>query len=81
MGFALFSSIIYFAIVYKFVIPKLKKIFGCLSCLKIAYVILAYLGFFIFLYFLSHIFLLPTPSFNYYIVYYMIIEFFIVSLL
>jgi hypothetical protein len=81
MGYPLFSSIIYLGLVYKFIIPKLKKNFGCASCIKAAYVLLAYLGFYIFLTLLSNIFLLPMPSISYYIIYYIVIEFFIVSIL
>ena len=81
MGFPLFSSIIYFGLIYKFVIPKLKKNFGCASCIKVAYVLLAYFGFYLFLALLANVFLLPMPAINYYIMYYIIIEFFIVSIL
>ncbi len=81
MGFTLFSSIIYFGLVYKFVIPWLKKNFDCAVCIKVAYVLLAYIGFYLFLVLLSNIFLLPMPTINYYIIYYIIIEFFIVSIL
>ena len=81
MGFPLFSSIIYFGLIYKFIIPKLKKNFDCRSCIKVASVILSYFGFFLFLLLLSNIFLLPMPSLNYYMLYYIIIEFFIVSIL
>ena len=80
-GYIAFSSIIYFTLVYKIIIPKLKKSFSCSSCLKISYVLLAYIGFYIFSLFLSTIFLIPIPEFNYYIIYYIVIEFFIVSLL
>ncbi len=81
MGFPLFSSIIYFGLIYKFVIPKLKKNFSCASCIKVSYVLLAYVGFYLFLSLLSNIFLLPMPAINYYIIYYIVIEFFIVSIL
>lgn len=81
MGFPLFSSIIYFGLIYKFVIPKLKKNFGCASCIKASHVLLAYIGFYLFLSLLSNIFMLPMPSINYYIIYYIVIEFFIVSIL
>ncbi len=81
MSFPLFSSIIYFGLIYKFVIPKLKKNFGCAACIKASYVLLAYIGFYLFLSLLSNIFMLPAPSINYYIIYYIIIEFFIVSFL
>jgi len=79
--FILFSIIIYFLIIYRYVLPKLYINFSCLSCIKISTVLLAYIGFFIFNLLLSHIFLLPEPSINYYIIYYIVIEFFLVSIL
>jgi hypothetical protein len=81
MGFSLFVSIIYFTILYKFVIPILKKSINQAYMLKIVYVLSAYIGFFIFLKILSAIFLLPPPEMSYYVFYYMLIEFFIVSLI
>ncbi len=75
MGFAIFSSILYFSMIYKFVMPSLKKNFGCRSCIKLASVVLSYFGFYLFLVILSNIFLLPMPSINYYMLYYIIIEF------
>lgn len=81
MGYPLFSSIIFLSLIYKFVIPKLKKNFGCASCIKASYVLLSYVGFYLFLSVLSNIFLLPIPSISYYIIYYIVIEFFIVSIL
>ena len=80
-SYLLFSSIIYFLLIYKFIIPKLKQNFSCGFCIKMIYVLLAYVGFFLFSLILAKVFLLPIPSINYYIVYYIIIEFFIVSLL
>ncbi len=80
-GYLLFSTIIYFAIVYKFIMPQLNKNFSCNSCINISYVLLAYLGYYLFCILLSNIFMLPMPSINYYIIYYIIIEFFIVSIL
>ncbi len=80
-GYLLFSTIIYFAIVYKFIMPQLNKNFSCNSCINISYVLLAYLGYYLFCILLSNIFLLPMPSINYYIIYYIVIEFFIVSIL
>jgi len=80
-GYILFSSIIYFYIVNKFIMPKLTQNFSCTSCVRIAYVLLAYIGYYLFLTLLSNIFLLETPDIDYYIIYYIVIEFFIVSLL
>ncbi len=80
-GFLLFSSIIYFYIQYKFILPKIKQNISCKICVKIFTVIVSYLGYFFFLSLLANIFLLESPSFSYYIIYYIVIEFFLVSLL
>lgn len=80
-GYVLFSTIIYFVITYKYVLPKLTQIFNCKACVKIVTVILVYIGFFIFHSFLSNIFLFPSPGINYFVIYYIVIEFLIVSIL
>ena len=80
-GYILFSTIIYFTILYKFIMPKVSQNSNCSSCIRISSVLLAYIGFFLFSLLLSNVFLLPVPSINYYIIYYIVIEFFIVSVL
>ena len=80
-GYIFFSSIFYFYIVTKFLLPKIKQSFNCYSCIRIMYVMLAYIGYYLFLMLLSKIFLLPVVHINYYIVYYIVIEFFLVSLI
>ena len=80
-GYLLFSSLIYFYIQYKFIMPKIIQNFSCNACIKISYVLFTYLGYFAFLTLISNIFLLEAPEINYYIIYYIVIEFLIVSLL
>ncbi len=80
-GYPIFSAVIYFVLIYRVVLPKLIQNFSCPPCIKISIVLLAYLGFYFFNSLLSNIFLTPMPSINYYIVYYIILEFLIVSIL
>ena len=80
-GYLAFSSIIFFALLYKFVIPRIEKNLGCYSCMRFAYVFLAYIGFFLFSLLLAKILNTPAPLLSYYIIYYIVIEFFLVSLL
>lgn len=80
-GYVLFSTIIYFLIIYKYVMPNIVKVISCVSCTRGLMVIFVYIGFFVFHYFLSNIFMLPLPGLSYYVVYYMIIDFFIVSII
>ena len=80
-GYKMFSAILFFLIVYRFILPSIIKNFSCYSCIRSSYTILAYIGFFLFNLILSYIFMNDMPSFNYYIIYYIIIEFLIVSIL
>ena len=80
-GYPLFSSILYFYLVYKFLLPKLQQNFSCKPCIKFFYVLIAYGGYFFFMSLISNIFLQSSPEISYYIVYYIVIEFFLVSLL
>ena len=80
-SYPLFSSIIYFYIVYKFILPKLEKSISCKACIKFFYVLIAYLGYFLFMSLIANIFLQTSPEISYYIIYYIVIEFFIVSIL
>ena len=80
-GYMFFSSIVYFYLIHKFTMPKIAQNFSCNSCIKISYVLLAYIGYYLFLLLLSNIFLFASPELNYYIIYYIVIEFFIVSIL
>ncbi|MBW6487593.1 hypothetical protein [Sulfurimonas sp.] len=80
-GYVLFSTVIYFAVIYRYVMPKITQSLGCNSCIKLLSVILVYIGFFVFHSVLSSVFLLPEPSIDYYVIYYIAIEFLIMSIL
>ena len=80
-GYMLFSTIIYFGLAHRFVLPKIIQNFSCNSCIKISYVLLAYLGYYLYLVLVSSMFILPMPELNFYVIYYIVIEFFLVSLL
>ncbi len=80
-GYFLFNTIIYFWLVYKFVLPKLEQNFNCSICIKLAIILLAYIGFYFFNLLMSTVFLLPLVGISYYIIYYIIVEFLIVNFL
>ena len=80
-GYIFFSTIFYFYITIKFILPKLEQSFNCYSCIRIMYILMTYIGYYLFLIVLSKIFLFPMAHVNYYIVYYIVIEFFLVSLM
>lgn len=80
-GYHLFSVVIYFALIYWYVLPRLEQNFSCEPCIKISIVLLAYIGFYFFGVVLSNVFLAEMPSINYYVAYYILVEFLIVSIL
>jgi len=80
-GYLLFTTVIYFALLLKLVLPKIEQNFNCKVCTNVSIVLLSYIGFYLFTSVLSSIFLLPLPEINYYVIYYIIIEFLIVSIL
>lgn len=80
-SYVLFSTIIYFSILHKYIIPKIVKSSSCTACINFMIVVFVYIGFFLFYSFLSNIFLFPLPSINYYVIYYIVIEFLILSIL
>jgi len=80
-GYLLLSSVVYFYILYKFIMPKVMQNSNCNTCIRALRVVFVYFGYFFFLSLLSNIFLLPQPSINYYIIYYIVIEFFLLSLI
>ena len=80
-SYILFSSIIFLLVAYKFILPKVIQSFNCFACIKFSYVLIAYIGFYMFNMLISSIFLVDLPQARYYILYYIVIEFFIVSLL
>ena len=76
--FLLFSTLVYFTFVYRFVIPRLRVMINCKVCLKVIFLSLAYLGFIFFSYVLSQVLWVESPSLDWHIFYYMFIEFFLV---
>lgn len=76
--FLLFSSLVYFTFIYRFIISRLRVMTNCELCLKITYLFLAYPGFLVYSYVLNQVLLLETPTLDWHIFYYMAIEFFLV---
>jgi len=73
-GFILFSSIVFFLLIYKFVIYRIRIVIHCEYCLEIIYIALAYVGYWVFSLILHQIFWLDFIVFDWHIVYYIIIE-------
>jgi len=80
-GYLFLSTLLYFALIYQFFIPYLKQNIVCKSCLKLVFILFAYIGYYLFILLLSQIFIFEAPSIDLHVLYYIFIEFLIVSLL
>lgn len=76
--FLLFSSLVYFTFIYRFVMPSLRIMISCQVCLKILMLVIAYIGYVLFSYVLAQVLWVEVPSIDWHIFYYMFIEFFLV---
>jgi len=76
--FLLFGTLVYFTFIYRFVIPRLRIMISCEVCLKFFFLLLAYPGFLLYSFVLNQVLWVETPSFDWHILYYMFIEFFLV---
>ena len=75
------STILYFFIIKLLILPKIEQLIECHKCQLIIYVVFVYLGFYLFNLVIAKIFLLEGIVIDLHIVYYIIIEFFVLSLL
>ncbi len=80
-GFLAFTLIIYFLLLERFFVPKIEQSINSKHLRNFLYVLLAYGGYILFSALLSQIFLIPGISVDLYILYYIVVEFFIVSVL
>jgi len=80
-GLVPFSSIIYFLLLDRFIMPKVIQNFSCMTCINISYVLFVYFGFFLFYKIIATIFFISPLVFNYHTIYYMFIEFLLLSFL
>lgn len=79
-GYFLFTSIIFFFFVYYFIIPKIVQYVNCKGCLGLIYSVLAYFGYWIFTLVIYQVFWLELPTIDWYILYYIFLEFLIITL-
>lgn len=80
-GYLMFSSLFYFAFVYRFILPKLKQIIECKPCQLFIYLIFAYIGFWLFTLLLQQVLWMEMPTLDWHVLWYIIFEFFVLGLL
>ena len=80
-GYLFLSSLVYFSFVYKFILPKIRQLIECRRCLHLIYIILAYIGFWLFSMLLQQMFWLELATIDGYVIWYILFEFLLIGLL
>lgn len=80
-GYLLLSTLFFFTVSYFLLLPKLRSAVSCRLCINAIIVVLAYVGYWAFAALFAKMFALPLPQLDYRVVFYVIIEFFLIGLL
>ena len=80
-GYLFLSSLVYFSFVYKFILPKLEQLIECKRCIHFLYIVLAYIGFWLFSMLLQQVFWLELATIDWYVLWYIVFEFLLIGLL
>lgn len=79
-GYWFGSSIVYFTLICQYIMPKLEQTVQSQMGIKGTFVLLSYLGFSVFLGMVNSILILPLPSMDWHVVFYMAIEFALIAI-
>ncbi|WP_345971473.1 MULTISPECIES: hypothetical protein [Sulfurimonas] len=80
-GYLLLSTLFFYTVSYFLILPRIKSIVSCHLCLNAIIVVLAYVGYWAFTALFANMFALPLPQLDFKVIFYMMIEFFLVGLL
>jgi hypothetical protein len=79
-GYWFGSSIVYFTLISQYIMPKLEQTVQSQISIKGIFVLLSYFGFSIFLGMVNSVLILPLPSMDWHVVFYMAIEFALIAI-
>lgn len=80
-GFWFGSTVVFFTLLSRYVIPKVEQVIRCRPCMAAIFVGLAYPLYWFFVWFVNKLFLLSLPQMDWHILLYMVIEFMVIAAL
>jgi hypothetical protein len=80
-GFWFGSTILFFTVLSRFLLPKIEQMIRCKICMAAIFVGLAYPVYWAFIWFFNQLMLLSVPSLDWHILLYMIVEFLVIAVL
>lgn len=79
-GYWFGSSILFFTLLCHYGMPKLEKIMRCDACIKVIFVVSAYVGYWGFVWMINSVLLFQMPALDWHILFYMAIEFALIAI-
>ncbi|MDP1784331.1 MAG: hypothetical protein Q8K81_02770 [Sulfuricurvum sp.] len=79
-GYWFGSSVVFFILISHYVMPKLEQTMQCSLCIKGMFVLFAYIGFWLFMEMVNSVLILPLPSLDWHVLFYMAIEFALIAI-
>ena len=80
-GFWFGSTLVFFTLLSHYMMPKLEQTMQCTVCIKGIFVLSSYIGFSLYLGIVNSILLLPLPSLDWHVLFYMAIEFALIAIM
>lgn len=80
-GFWFGSTILFFTVLSRFLLPKIEQMIRCKICMAAIFVGLSYPVYWAFIWFFNQLMLLSVPILDWHILLYMIIEFLVIAVL
>ncbi|MDD5160039.1 MAG: hypothetical protein PHI47_08320 [Sulfuricurvum sp.] len=80
-GFWFGSTIILFTLLSRYLIPKFEQLIQCRTCMAAIFVVLGYLGYWVFILIADGVLLLSSPMIDWHVGLYMIIEFLVLAVM
>ena len=79
-GYWFGSSILFFTLISHYLMPKLEQTMRCSLCIKMIFVLLAYIGYWGFVWMINNVLLLQMPALDWHSLFYMAIEFALIAM-
>lgn len=80
-GYWFGSTFLFFTFISYYLMPKLEQTMQCTVCIKGIFVLASYFGFSLYVWILNSILLLPLPSLDWHVLFYMAIEFALIAIM
>lgn len=77
-GFWFGSSVLFIGFISHYLMPKIEQMTRCENCIKAFFITYAYIAYWLFVWIVNQIFLFSSPSMDWHVILYMLIEYLLI---